>query len=137
MTNASSDVDATYQEKQIKSIADLTKTDVSGSEGYAADGVIKINTSYETDQKVSSDLKSFKDKNDSYNGVKCNCSDYAKQGIESATGNKVDASESILFYTATTPNKLYRETMKQKGTTVIKDPGKKVNKTFKEGVKER
>ncbi len=136
MTNATSDVDAAYQEKQIKSVADLLKTDVSGSEGYAADGVIKINTNYETDQKVISDLKNFKDKNDSYNGVKCNCSDYAKQGIESATGKKVDASESILLYTATTPNKLYRETMKQNGATVLKNPGKKVNKTFKEGVKE-
>jgi len=133
--NAMFDVDAAYQEITT-TVDDLINTDVTGSEGYAADGVVQISTDYDTDQQVVNDLNAFKDANSSYNGVKCNCSDFAKQGVESATGKKLDASEWITIFNSTTPNKLYQETVKQDGTKVLKDPGEKVRKKFRTGVKE-
>lgn len=34
-----------------------------------------------TDKLVKEGLKAFESENSSYNGLKCNCSDYAKEGI--------------------------------------------------------
>lgn len=136
--NAGKDVPASYNQFQVNSEKDLTDTDVSQGENRPADGVIKFTTSEATDSQVVKDLENFVKANANYNGKKCNCSDYAKEGVKRASGNQqIDASESILFSKSTTPNKLYKEAMKQNNATVIKDLGKKVDNTFIKGVKQK
>ncbi len=134
-TNANKDVPASYN-VILTTVDDLKKTDVTGAEGYAPDGVVKLSTSYATDQKTVEALEKFKVAHDKYNGVRCNCSDLAEEGIETAAGKQLDVDESImLIYESTTPNKLFKETAKLPNASVLKDPGDKVDNTFIEGVK--
>jgi RHS repeat-associated protein len=136
LTNSGTDVKALYQEFLVKNEKELTDTDVSKGENRAADGVVKFTTSEFTDSQVKKDLEKFMKSNTNYNGKRCNCSDFAKEGVKTASGNKkIDASESIMFSKSTTPNKLYKEAIKQKNAKVIKNPGKKVNNTFIKGAK--
>ncbi len=136
VTNANSDVEAYYGEK-ITTLKDITTTDVTGAEGRLPDGVIKLTTDYVTDGKTKAALKEFKEKNTNYNGVQCNCSDYAEEGIETAAGKQLDVNEDILnIYNSTTPNKLYQETSKLPNAVILIDAGNKVDKTFVEGAKE-
>ena len=65
-----------------------------------------------------------------FNGVSCNCSDFAAQGVEAATGQQINATEQIGRYNSTTPNALYKAASSVPGARVVRDPGKKVNNDF-------
>ena len=132
--NASDDVNAFYQELLVNSEKELTDTDVSGLEdGRSPDGVLKIQTTFDQDQQTKNDLEKFKLENPKFNGRKCNCSNFAQKGIESATGKKIDATERIMVSKSTTPNRLYQEVSKMENVKVVKDPKDKVNKSFIKG----
>ncbi|MEM9884721.1 MAG: hypothetical protein AAF849_02445 [Bacteroidota bacterium] len=151
MTNSGDNVPAAYGENTSVTLDELINTDVTGSEGYNPDGVLKIETSYEEDQKVLSDLSDFKSSNESYNGQKCNCSDFASEGVKSVLEtrsnnpfeivsmqpNDVGKEKIPLVGTSTTPNQLWKDTKESMrgGVQVLKDPKDKVNNSFINGVK--
>jgi hypothetical protein len=135
--NFDQDVEAGYN-KTVTTLDALKTTDITGSEGRPADGIVQLETSPETDKVVQEQgLQYFKDNNPSYNGLKCNCSDYAAEGIKWAapSGSPLyNSREKIGSTNSTTPNQLYKATIGLPNATVIKDPGTKVEKKFIEGV---
>ena len=84
--------------------------------------------------------------------MRCNCSDFAEQAIETAAGRQLSVDEQIMSrviyvpggfrgrtysepVNATTPNQLFKATRALPNASVIKDPGDKVNHSFIRGVK--
>jgi hypothetical protein len=135
--NYDQNVPAEYGKGTVMTLDDLKNKDASGSEGRSADGVMKFSTTAETDATVVGGLNAFKSVNSSYNGLKCNCSDFAKEGVAFAApvgSPLMNYRERIGSANVTTPNQLWKSAATLKNATVIKDPGTKVQKTFIEGV---
>ena len=132
--NVGKDVVAHFNVISSTDLNTIINEDITGSEEQSPDGILCISTSYETDRQTSERIEeAMKEK--VYNGVSRNCSDFAKIGVESSSGTSIEARESILGHMSTTPNKLFRESMKLPGTTVIKDPGQVINNSFIQGIK--
>jgi len=129
---------AYYQKKIISSLSG----DPSGAEGYAADGIIKLNAGYEETMETVDDLVSYMSSNKNYKSATNNCSNFAleatlepldKMGVFTSTG----AMESYLggYIKIVTPNQLYKylQNIISSSPTegrVIKSPGQKVNEKF-------
>ena len=82
--NFDKDVTGLYNET-VTDLKTLMNTDITGAEGQSPDGVVQLTTDQATDDLIKNDLADFKKNNPNYNGVKCNCSNYAKIGTERAT----------------------------------------------------
>lgn len=93
-SNFDKDVPAVYN-KNTFTLNELKNTDVTGSEGYSADGIIQLSTDATTDVIVYMALDAHKKSNSSYNGLTNNCSDYAERGIEYAAGQSINADEKL------------------------------------------
>lgn len=74
--NADQDVTPSYG-KTITTLNAVMNTDVTGSEGYAPDGVISLGTDFQTDQNVMNTMESTRQENKGYNGYNWNCSTFA------------------------------------------------------------
>lgn len=135
-SNVTEDVVGSYN-SQVTTLDKLQNTDVTGSEGYAPDAVVRLNTDSKTDGIVSMALDAHKGAVPSYNGVSNNCSDYAKTGVEYAApygsilGN---TDERIGARSVTTPNQLYKSTVKLPNASILKNPGQKINSGFVDAV---
>jgi RHS repeat-associated protein len=94
--NATSDVPAFYNNKTV-TLNELYagNPDVTGNEHRNPDGAIMLATDYATDQSVLQSLDGFQRDHPNYNGLKCNCSDFAAQGIQTAAGVRLDADEIV------------------------------------------
>jgi hypothetical protein len=133
-SNYDKDVEASYNTKTV-TLDDLKNTDVTGSEGRAADGVLQLTTDFATDQGVTAALDEFQSANPKYNGLNCNCSDFAEQGVESAAGQQLGVDEKLSdTKSATTPNQLWKATVGLPNASIVKDPGDKVKPNFVDGV---
>ena len=152
--NFDKDIPAEYQKKFAGSLGQLLDTDISESEGYSADGAIRLNTDWETDNKVHLELDKLQNDNPNYNGVTMNCTDFVERGVEAATGSNIDADEVV--YTnvgstgsisqdrltggrpiptySTTPNQLFTAVRGLSNATVIEDPGSKIDNPFTRSV---
>ncbi|MFB6305494.1 MAG: RHS repeat domain-containing protein, partial [Flavobacteriales bacterium] len=131
--NAGKDVPAKYNKKNTNFKA-LKNKDITGQEGRPPDGVIRIKTDRIKDQDVKNAIQEFIKNNPKYNGRNCNCSDFAEEGVEAATGEDVNADEFIPFSFSTTPNKLFRKTSEKEGVKVEKEPSEKVQNSFIKGI---
>ena len=136
--NFDKDVKGNYN-KRVTTLEKLKNTDVTGSEGRPADGIIELKTDPNgtTDNLVAQGLEAFKKANPSYNGLKCNCSDFAKEGALYAAPPGTPLSnyqEQIGSHQSTTPNQLYKAASTLPNAVIVKDPGTKVQKKFIEGV---
>lgn len=131
--NAGKDVEASYNVIENTTLDYILNNDITKSEGYAPEGVIRISSKSETDLNTKLAITDFM-KIPKYNGRTRNCSDLAEVGVNSSLGIKIKANEFIPFKISTTPNKLYRKTTKQAGTVVLKNPGDKIKKSFLRGV---
>lgn len=132
--NFDKDVSASYN-TGVFTLDQLNNTDVTGSEGYAADGLIQLKTDEMTDFIVNTGLEAHKKYNTSYNGLTNNCSDLCEVGVEYVAGKQLPVDEKLTDKTsATTPNQLYKATVALPNATIIKDPGAKVNQGFLEAV---
>ncbi len=133
-SNYNKNVPASYTNKKV-TMNQLLKTDVTGSEGYVADGIIKINTDYANDSGLMKDLDLFEKNNISYNGVKCNCSDFVEEALVWTTSKSQNVDEQLSSTVkATTPNKIYKAAKSLPNSKVLRDPGKKVDPGFVEAV---
>lgn len=108
---------------------------VTGNENYIADGIVKIDTDYNKDSSIMMALDSFEKYNTSYNGVKCNCSDYVEEALLWTTSKSQDVDEKFTnTIKATTPNKVYKAAKSLPNSKVLRDPGKKVDTGFIDAV---
>ncbi|WP_353483870.1 DUF6443 domain-containing protein [Haliscomenobacter sp.] len=126
---------------KINSLADLKMKDPtthrSGQvdpEGRAADGMVKLTTSFEQDEAAKkaavTDISNFRD----YNACKNNCSTFAQRLINAAIEPNISASQLVKPPIALTtlygykdvnvvaPNNLYNAALKVKGAQRIKGP---------------
>ena len=134
--NFDKDVKASYN-STITTLDALINTDVTGEERRPPDGVVQIKTDASTDDNVKKGLTAFKEVNPAYNGLKCNCSDFAKEGVQYAAppgSLLLNYREKIGSYQSVTPNQLYKATIALPNTVILKDPGTKVSKGFVEAV---
>jgi RHS repeat-associated protein len=110
---------------------------LSAFDEHQADGIVRIKTDYASDEKSKGVMNNIKDENIDYNGVSNNCTTYAVCGANVATGQNIDATETIETKSqrilTVTPNHLYKAVENMPGATVIKNPGTKVNNGFIEG----
>lgn len=131
--NVEEDMKACYK-TIVTTLDEISTKDITGNEkGKSADGIIKISSGYANNKNVHKILN-FEKEISEYNARCRNCADFAKTGVETITGNRINAKEKIQSQYSTTPNKLYRETLRQQGTQIIKNPGNKVNKNFIKGL---
>jgi RHS repeat-associated protein len=153
-TNFDKDIPAEYGQEFAKSLTQLLNSDITGSEGYAPDGAIRLNTGYETDTKVQGVLDRVQVDNPNYNGITMNCADFVQRGVEAASRRNLNADESVFSKTvstgsitqdrltggrevpvySTTPNMLFKAARGLANATVIKDPGSKVDNPFTRSV---
>jgi RHS repeat-associated protein len=126
---------------KINSLADLKMKDPtthrSGQvdpEGRAADGMVRLTTSFEQDEAAKkaavTDISNFRD----YNACKNNCSTFAQRLINAAIEPNISASQLVKPPIALTtlygykdvnvvaPNNLYNAALKVKGAQRIKGP---------------
>ena len=136
-SNFNKDVIAQYNTK-VTTLDELKNTDITGSEGRAPDGVVQLKTDgISQDKQVQDKLGAFQDRNPSYNGIKCNCSTFAAEGVMGAAPPSVGVfyySEQIGSQWAVTPNQLYKFTVTMPNATIVKDAGTKVEKKFIDAV---
>jgi hypothetical protein len=148
--NYNKDLPAAYGKEFASSLRQLVDTDITGSEGYAPDGAIRLRTDYETDHRVQVGLDQLQEGNPNYNGVSMNCTDFVERGVELATGRDIQADEAVYSNVestgsvtqdrltggkvvptySTTPNRLFKAARGLGNATVIKDPGRKVDNSF-------
>ena len=88
------------------------------------DGIIEINSFYDSDMKAKNVMMEEVKSNKHYNVQTRNCSNFAKKGVEAASGKKIDNDGM------TTPNQLYKDTEKLDNTKVIKSPDKEINNKY-------
>lgn len=133
--NFDNNIESVYN-KGVFTLDELKNIDVTGSEGYEADGVIQLSTDELTDWIVNTALDAHEKYNPSYNGLTNNCTDFVVAGAESATdGKPLNADEKLTNKTsATTPNQLYKSASKLPNAAILKNPGAKVNQGFIEAI---
>jgi len=107
-------------------------SDYSG--GEAPDGVIQFKTNSETDNATHASLAKYRKQNPNYQGTENNCTDYAAKGVEVASGTPVTKSRESNWWglSGTTPGALFNEAKTKPNAKVIKDPGKKTQKSFED-----
>ena len=133
INNFRDDVPANYH-KRLLSLHDAIETDFTGNENRKPEGVIQFKTSYEVDSIAKENLSTIAKQNSYYNALFNNCSDFAKIGVNSISNEKVSGQELLLIWRATTPNALFREAASLNNASIVKDPGKNVNKRFLPGI---
>ena len=133
INNFRDDVPANYH-KRLLSLHDAIETDFTGNENRKPEGVIQFKTSYEVDSIAKENLSTIAKQNSNYNALFNNCSDFAKIGVNSISKEKVSGQELLLIWRATTPNALFREAASLNNASIVKDPGKNVNKRFLPGI---
>ena len=82
-------------------------------------------------------LQAFRNANLSYNGLTCNCSDFAKEGVLYAAPPRsplTNYRENLGSTQAVTRNQLYKAAAAMPNAVIVKDPGTKVQKVFLEAV---
>lgn len=99
-------------------------------EFYPCDALLMIRTTALTDKILAGYLDSVCNAAMPFNPRYFNCSDFVVAAIEKIFRSEVRAREFIPLSFSTTPNKLCRTLMKRKEIVVLKDPGKKINKSF-------
>ena len=86
-------------------------------EDYAPDGIIQINSSYQSDEKAKSVMEKEIHSNKHYKGQTRNCASFAKEGVKATSGQKVDGQ--IFWIDA--PNSLFLDTKKLDNIIILKD----------------
>ena len=115
-----------------------TNTGIPG-EAHMQDGIVRLETGYETDQQVKATLEGLNQTKPTYNGKGFNCSTYASCGLENVFGEKLGKENVLGPLKSVTPNQLWNDVLKAAGTQGVKadvlvDPGNKVDNSFREGI---
>ena len=65
-------------------MSNILNSDVTGLEESTPDGVVKISSNHNVDQRIQKKLDTYELENPSYNALTNNCSDYAEAALEEA-----------------------------------------------------
>ena len=128
--NFDQDLPAVYNNKEV-TLSEILHSDITGSEGNAPDGVIKISSNNNTDNRIQKGLDTYEMNHSSYNALTNNCSDYVEAALEEAVRKQLPVDENLSSKVkATTPNKIFNATKTIRGNSVLKNPGQKVDEGF-------
>jgi hypothetical protein len=111
-------------------LASLYDKGIPHKENYPADGILKIETTWQQDQQLEKILDSLIDTKAPFNARRFNCSDFVATALQSLLGVPVTAKEFIGLGWSSTPNKLYRGLKRMQGVTVVKEAGDKAKGSF-------
>lgn len=110
-------------------------------EGRAADGIVKIGTSFDQDNAAKTKLGALQTAGKDYNACNNNCSSFVQDGLK-AVFPSFDASQVVkpsgllrLRYNdanVVAPNNLYNGALKIKGATNVKGPASVTAKPYLE-----
>ncbi|AUP80095.1 DUF6443 domain-containing protein [Flavivirga eckloniae] len=138
----------------IRTVEDLQELIQSDGMDSQADGILLTETDFKTDKVIKERLEDIKNSEYTlYDSANMNCSTFCREAYEGMIQAKEQSSpglnnlpflpkkfgkESDSYdgknYTFSTPHALFRSVRALKSTYVIKDPGKAVNKGFKEAL---
>jgi hypothetical protein len=122
----------------------MSTNDVTGSEHYAPDGMLKIGISPAQTVQLSEKYAALVKEGKLYNAGKNNCATFVCTGLTSV-GINISPEWAVLtvaglakgqspFQSFYTPNSLYKQLLQTTGVTVIKDAGSKVNEDYEAAV---
>ena len=128
--NFDKDLPAVYNNKKV-TLSNILNSDVTGLEESAPDGVVKISSDHNVDQRIQRKLDAYELENPSYNALTNNCSDYAEAALEEAVHKELPVDEKLSSkIKATTPNQVFKASRRIRGNQVLKNPGSKINNSF-------
>ena len=116
-------------------LSEIIDNSFNSGEEYNPDGILRISTTYEMDNKTKDTLQKEIESNKGYKGMTRNCSTFAREGVRAATGKEVKGEENFLWNNYVTPNSLFKETQTLKSTTTIINPGQKIEYKFSTNIK--
>jgi RHS repeat-associated protein len=150
MDNPYAQVNPIYQKLEFtvmssKEVDDCTKSwDMSGSENYFPDGVLKLNISPKLTIDLNDNLRRQAETKAKYNAKDNNCTSNvanALNGIGYKLQKETDCTWLAAIVKGTnpcnsffTPNKLYNDLLAYKTTTVVKDASGCTKETFEEAL---
>ncbi len=108
----------------------LSTKGIPHKEGMACDGIVRLRLSTAQTLKLQATLLTSISANRPFNTYYYNCSDFVKDALEQVLGQKLDASEEILWVSSTTPNRLFLAVKQLPISVVLLDPGEKIKGTF-------
>lgn len=128
-------IPAEYYKLPLNADEEITLTSlydkgIPHKENYPADGILKIETTWQQDQQLEKILDSLIDVKMPFNARRFNCSDFVITALQHLLNIQITAKEFIGLGWSSTPNKLYRELKKIKDVTVIKEAGDKAKGSF-------
>ena len=128
--NFDKDLPAVYNNRKV-TLSNILNSDVTGLEESAPDGVVKISSNHNVDQRIQKKLDAYELENPSYNALTNNCSDYAEAALEEAVHKELPVDEKLSSkIKATTPNQVFKASRRIRGNHVLKNPGSKINNSF-------
>ena len=121
---------AVYNNRKV-TLSNILNSDVTGLEESAPDGVVKISSNHNVDQRIQRKLDAYELENPSYNALTNNCSDYAEAALEEAVHKELPVDEKLSSkIKATTPNQVFKASRRIRGNHVLIIPGSKINNSF-------
>jgi hypothetical protein len=129
------DVPAVYYKLPVSSTEEITLNSlydngIPHKEYYPCDGILKIKTGWQQDQKLIRILDSISNLKRLFNAQKFNCADFVELALEKLLSVDLKSKEFVLSGWSTTPNKLYRNMLRLQNVEIVKDPGDKSNGSF-------
>lgn len=94
------------------------------------DGLLRIRTTATEDFRLEAFIDSMPDLQPVYNSLHFNCTDFVIECLQRHFGFAIQAREYIPVSWVSTPNTLYRWSIRHLPVEVLRDPGPKVNGSF-------
>lgn len=111
-------------------VSSLYQKGLPHKENYPVDGILRITTTWNQDQRLEKALDTKMIRNRPFNGRRYNCCDFVIEVLEDVFGYSIKAREFIGLGWSSTPNKLYRRMKELPDLIVIKEAGNKMNGSF-------
>jgi len=122
----------------------LKSNDPSEEEGYAPDGVLRLNMDYSGTTNIENRLINTATANSDYNARDNNCSTYIC-GVLNGVGYNITPEENTVFIAGAsqgvspwqsfhTPNNTYNQLASNSSVTVVKDAGTTVSQDYEDAV---
>lgn len=137
IANTGRNIPAVYYKLPVASQESLTLNKlyyegIPHKEYYPADGLLRINASWQQNLWLREMLDSLADAKRDFNAIKFNCADFVKLALEKFLKVTLKSKEFVGLGWSTTPNKLYRKLKSLPGVTVLKNAGSKDAGSFLE-----
>lgn len=116
--------------KQLISVRTLSDQGIPHKFGYPCDGIISVPSTKRKDMLMISYLNTQVNENRNFSAMKFNCCDFIAQALTYHVGHEIYAKEFIVKGEVTTPNELFKVVAAWPGSTILKNPGTKIEGSF-------